>query len=164
MNKRLLLVILSYIIIAILFLVFGIEIGKKINNKLEEQDEVLVTQKIATTTFLISYNKSENSITTKDIMINEELLNTYREIINSQSVKNKVKETYPNVKDIELEAVQNTEMLRAIYVCEDYNENDCIEITNKYVSAFADVITDIYQVDNIYILDKASISTRVVDN
>jgi len=163
MNKEVL-KILSYIIIALLFLIIGILIGKNFNYKSNEQHEpVLKTEKITVSTFIVSKNdNAKTSNSSNDIIINDDLINTYREVINSKVVQSKVKEKYPNVKDIELEQVKNTGILKAIYVCENYTESECIDINNMYISTFANNIANIYNV-NISVIDSAEISTRIVE-
>lgn len=161
MNKNLL-KILSYVGIALIFLLVGILIGKNFNNGSVQQEELkLKTEKISVSTFIINSNNTNNSISTNDLTIDDNLLNTYEEVINSNNIKNKVKEKYSNVENIELEKIENTGMVKAIYVCDRDSETECIEINNKYVSLFADSIDDIYNV-SISIVDKATISTRTI--
>jgi len=157
--KQKLLMILSYVIIAILFLLVGILLGKSFNNRLEEnKKETLITNKVAISTFLIvSQNQNDLIITEEDLTV----INTYKDIINSRVVKQKVKEKYPNVNNIELEHVDGTGILKAIYTCDNYREDECIEITNKYVEEFAKNITEIYNINNISVIDSATISTRM---
>lgn len=62
----------------------------------------------------------------------------------------------------ELEKIENTEIVKAIYVCDRESDTECIYINDEYVSLFKDSINDICNV-SISIVDKATISTRVVE-
>ena len=158
------LIIASYIILAIIFLLAGITIGKKSDNKLEETEaQTLIKQKVVEVNFLVVNEDSKNSISQDDLTISDGLLQTYREIINSQTIKDRIKEKYPNINDIELERVPNTAVIKAIYVCDYYNEKECIEIANEYIKAFSERLPEIYNIENIYILDRASITNREIE-
>lgn len=158
MNKNLI-----YIGIVFIFLLVGIFIGKNLKNNSEKQEESkLKTEKISVSTFIINSNNTDNLIVTNDSTLNVKIMNTYIALINSNTIKNKINENYSNVKDIELEKISDTGMVKAIYVCDRDSEKECIDINNKYVSLFADTVEDIYNV-NISIVDKAFISSRVVE-
>lgn len=162
MNKNLL-KILSYIGIALIFLLIGFFIGENFNNNIERQEEPkLRSEKISVSTFTIRNNNTDNSISTSDLSINDNLMNTYIEVMNSNIIKNKIKETYSDVKDIELENIKGTGLIKAIYICDRDSEKECIDINNKYISLFANIVEGIYNI-NILIVDEASISTRVVE-
>lgn len=47
-----------------------------------------------------------------------------------------------------------------IYVCENHNDSDCIDINNQYVSLFFDNIKDIYNIDEASVEDTAVVSIR----
>lgn len=162
--KKKILIIASYIILAIVFLLAGITIGKKSENRLQETEaQTLIKQKVVEASFLVVNEDSKNSISQDDLTISDGLLQTYREIINSQTIKDRIKEKYPNINDIELERVPNTAVIKAIYVCDYYNEEECIEITNEYIKEFSERLSEIYNIKNIYIFDRASITNREIE-
>lgn len=127
------------------------------------KESTLIEQKIAVTTFTISSDDNKKFISSEDISLNNKLVNTFREVINSNLIQNKVNEQYPNAGNIELETVKDTGMLKAIYVCDNYSDKECIDITNKYVELFKKYIVEIYNIDNISIINSASISTRLIE-
>lgn len=124
---------------------------------------IKINQKIAVSTFIINSNSAENSISTSNITINTNLLSTYRELINSRTVQNEVRKEYPNAGNIELETLNDTGVLKAIYICDNYSEAECIKILNKYIKIFGEKVVEIYNINNISILDSASITTRLVE-
>lgn len=156
--------VLIFILIIVIILIIGILIGKSINNNSKRQSELnYETQKIAVSSFIVVLNdEEETNIASSDIKIDSRWLNTFNKIINTSTIKEEIKKTYPNVKDIELKLMDNTEVIQAIYVCENYTEEECIDINNKYVSEFSKHIVEIYNISNIYVLDKANISERIV--
>lgn len=161
MNKNLL-KIFSYIVITLIFLFIVILICKNFNNISKKNKENKVkTEKISVSTLIINSNNTHNSISINDLTIDNNLLITYNKIINSKNVKKEIKEKFSNVKEIELEKIEDTEIIKTIYVCDKKNEKECIDINNEYVYLFSNVINDIYNV-NISIVDKATITTRII--
>ncbi|MBE6149791.1 MAG: hypothetical protein E7170_03620 [Firmicutes bacterium] len=147
---------------------FPISIGQGLfeiqNVYLERYKEsTLIEQKIAVTTFIISGSDNKPFISSEDISLNNNMIDTFKEVMNSNLIQNKIKEQYPNVGNIELEVVENTEILKAIYICDNYSDKECIDITNKYVELFEKNIADVYNIDNISIVDFASISTQLIE-
>ena len=98
--KKKILIIASYIILAIVFLLAGITIGKKSENRLQETEaQTLIKQKVVEASFLVVNEDSKNSISQNDLTMSDGLLQTYREIINSQTIKEKIKEKYLNIRE-----------------------------------------------------------------
>lgn len=134
--------------------------GYFINGK-KYEEVVQNKEKVSISTFMVnSRDGDEASYSSNDLEIDTNLFNTYKEIINSKSVKNKLKQKYSDIIDIELGQVKDTGILKAIYVCKEHSENECIDINNQYVSLFIDNIVDIYNVDNVSIVDSATIFVR----
>lgn len=127
------------------------------------KESTLIEQKIAVATFMIGSNDNKALISSEDITIDTKMIDTYRAVMNSNQILNKVKEQYPNVGNIELEVIENTGILKAIYVCDNYSDQECIGIVNKYVKIFSERIVELYNIDNISIIDSASISTRLIE-
>lgn len=155
--KKNILIIVSTIIL-LLIILFKIQ-----NIYLEKYKETTFTkQKIARATFMIINDEEKTSYSSTDITLNDKMIGTFRSIINSNTIQNKVKEQYPDVVNIELETEKGTSIINAIYVCGSYSDKDCIDITNKYVELFKKYIVDIYNIDNFAIVNSTIISTRLI--
>lgn len=127
------------------------------------KESTLIEQKIAVATLIIGNNDNKASISSEDINIDNKIVDTYRAVINSNQIQNKVKEEYPDIGNIELEVIENTGVLKAIYVCDNYSDQECIEIVKKYIEIFSDRMTEMYNIDKISILEPATISTRLIE-
>ena len=132
---------------------------------LEEYSEpITIEQKIAQLTFAIDINAEEKtSYSEQDLAIDKNLFGSIVSIINSETVKKKVKEEYPNVNNIEIEKIEDSNLFKLIYVCDEYSEKECIEITNKYYELFKENITTIYRINDIYVIDGVTIENRVIE-
>ena len=132
---------------------------------LEDYSEpITIEQKIAQLTFAIDINAEEKtSYSEQDLTIDKNLFGSIVSIINSETIKKKVKEEYPNVNNIEIEKIGDSNSFKLIYVCENYSEKECIEIVNKYYEVFKENMTTIYRINDIYIIDGATIETRVIE-
>lgn len=127
------------------------------------KETTLIEQKVAVATFMIGSNDNKAYISSEDITIDIKLVNTYRTVMNSNVIRNKVKEKYPNVGNIELEVIEDTGILKAIYVCDNYSDQECIEIVKKYIEIFSDRVAEMYNIDKISIFEPATISTRLIE-
>ena len=127
-------------------------------------EPITIEQKIAQLTFAIDINAEEKtSYSEQDLTIDKNLFGRIVSIINSETVKKKVKEEYPNVNNIEIEKIEDSNLFKLIYVCENYSEKECIEIVNKYYEVFKENITNIYTINDIYIIDETTIDTRIIE-
>lgn len=134
-------------------------IGYFINGK-KYEETVQNKEKVSISTFMINSRDGEKSFySSNDLAPDNNLFNTYKEIINSESIKNKIKQKYHNITDIQLTQEKDTGILRATYVCEEYTYEECIDINNQYISLFINIIDDVYNVD-ASIIDSATISIR----
>ncbi len=107
-----------------------------------------------------SDSKDSNSITQNDILLNQKLVATYREIIKSRRVLGQVIE---NLKlDMEVgELSQNisvtneeeTELIKISVSSE--NKEDAKNIANEIAKVFSNEIVDIYNIKNVSIIDSA---------
>lgn len=127
------------------------------------KESTLIKQNIAVATFIIGKNNNQESISSENITIDSKLVNTFKTLINSNVIQNKIKDKYPNAGNIELEVIADTGILKAIYVCDNYSNQECIEILNKYVEIFSDRVVEIYNIDSVSILESANISTRLIE-
>ncbi len=132
---------------------------------LEDYSEpIRIEQKIAKLTFAIDIDAEEkSSYSVQDLTIDKNLLGSIVSIINSEAVKKKVQTKYSNVNNIEIEKIGDSNSFKLIYVCENYSEKECIEIVNKYYEAFKENITNIYKINDIYIIDETTIDTRITE-
>ena len=119
----------------------------------------------STTIVLTINNDSElnNSITQNDITINQKLVATYRQIIKSRRVLDRV------IEDLELDmeasdlskkvSVANetdTELLKI--TVSDKDPELAAEIADDIAKVFSEDIVDIYNIKNVSIIDKALVS------
>ena len=105
---------------------------------------------------------STNSITTTDITINSKLVSTYSELVKSKKV---LRQVISNLNidvsedalrnNVSVDAVEDTELIRITVT----NENAVYsaKIANEIAKVFSEMIPEIYNINNIYILDEAEI-------
>ncbi len=118
----------------------------------------------AKTSLVLVNNSQENStITQTDITINKNLLSTYREIIQSRRILNKViaalglEIDYDNLKSsVKVKSAENTEIIIISVYNEDANLSR--DIANCIAEVFEGEITEIYNIENVSIIDEASVN------
>lgn len=120
------------------------------------------TSLVLTTSEKSSEADSTNSISTTDITINSKLVSTYSEIVKSKKVLRKVISNL-NIdisedilrSSVSVNAVEDTELI-SISVT---NENAvyAAKIANEIAKVFSETIPEIYNINNIYILDEAEV-------
>lgn len=121
-----------------------------------------------TTLLLTQVNSSETenntSITQTDLTLNSNLVSTYSEIIKRDAVLKEVIDDL-NIKSLTEEGLRNNIKVSAISDTEiikievtNENPNYAEMIANKIAEVFSEKITDIYKINNVYILDKAQVS------
>lgn len=106
-------------------------------------------------------SKVQDSITQSDLNLNSNLVATYSELIKSKSVLRQVatnlemgEEQLNSIKDkISVKAITNTEVIEI--TVKDANPNDAAQIANEIAKVFTEKIVDIYNISNIYVIDKA---------
>ncbi len=116
----------------------------------------------AKTSLVLVNNSQENTtITQTDITINKNLVSTYREIIQSRRILNKVITNldldiaYEDLKDqVKVSTKEDTEIIN-IFV---YNEKSSTakKIANEIAKVFETEITTIYNIENVSIIDEAT--------
>lgn len=104
------------------------------------------------------------AITQNDINLNSKLVATYREIIKSKTVLKDVintldleyttKELYRNIT---VSTVADTEMISI--TVKSLNAEEAAKVANKLAEIFSDNIKEIYNIENISIIDKAEIES-----
>lgn len=123
----------------------------------------LVTPKYTSTTklVLVSGNETANTITSSDLSINSNLVSTYREIVTSDSVLDKVIQNLNLVdvtidelkKAITVSEVEDAEVLQI--AVENIDSRAAQTITNEIADVFIQRAAELYNINNIRVLDEA---------
>ena len=123
----------------------------------------------SSTTLLLAQNsssetqKAENEITQTDITLNQKLVSTYSVLGKSKTVLDQVLENL-NMdksleeslkKNIEVKAVEDTQVIEITYVNE--NPKTAYKVANELANVFCKKVAEIYNINNVYIVDKAEI-------
>lgn len=122
--------------------------------------------KSSTTLILVQSSKTvdstgDSSITQTDLTLNSKLVSTYSEIIKRKSVLSKVISNLGmSEKDMELiknnvsvKAVSDTELIEITVKNEDPEQ--AASIANEIANVFSEKVVEIYNMSNIYVLDRA---------
>ena len=148
----------SIILITIIFMFIGIiySVG-------------FVTPKYTSSTTLLlatseSANSKTNTITTSDITLNSKLVSTYSELVKSKNVTRQVisnlgiNETEDELRNsITVSSVKDTELIKISVT--DKNATNAYNIANEIAKVFTQKVSEIYNINNVQILDQAEIST-----
>lgn len=123
----------------------------------------------ASTTLVLAQSNnnasSTNTITATDITVNSKLVSTYSELIKSKNVLRQVKSNL-NI-DIDEEALRNnvkvssvkeTELIEITVISE--NGSYSAKVANEIAKVFIEKVKDIYNIDNIQIVDDAEVETE----
>ena len=109
---------------------------------------------------------ADGTITQADVTLNSKLVSTYSELIKSKSVlrevvnslnDDRVKETGLK-RSISVQAVKDTEVIEI--TVKNLDPNLAAEIANKIAEIFSQKVVEIYNISNVYILDRAEPSTN----
>lgn len=115
-------------------------------------------------TSLVLVNNSEDntSITQNDITINKNLVSTYREIIQSKLILNKVISnmrldiSYEALKkNVKVNSVKDTEIINIFVYNED--KRQAKNIAKQIAHVFETEIVEIYNIENVSIIDEATV-------
>lgn len=109
-------------------------------------------------------NSTSGSITQSDITLNQKLISTYSELVESNSVLRKVINnlsieglTEENLKKaVTVTAVKDADLLQI--TVRNRNPQYAAMIANEIAKAFIEEVTRIYQISNISVLDQAEIA------
>lgn len=121
--------------------------------------------KSSTTIILVSKDSSGNkSYSQTDLTFNQKLTSTYSEIMKSRKVlgevikKNDLKYSYNQLYNmISVSDVSDTELIRVTVSSSDPNEAKVI--ANSIIPIFSQEVQDIYDIDNVNIIDVAIADT-----
>ncbi len=112
---------------------------------------------------------SSETIDQNDINLNQKLVSTYSELIKSKRVLNQVikqldleYKVSDLAKNISVSSVQNTEILKI--TVKDKDGIKAKEIANKIANVFSSEIVEIYNINNISIIDEATTPKAVSNN
>ncbi len=157
------------IIIGVMFLIAIISfvVGKNIDNWKNSHNQKEVEERYIRSTILVT-NKQDSTETSGTMSRKENMseteLNEIKNVFISDNVKGKVKQLYPKVGNVEITAVKDTKIVEVLYVCDEYSDEECIDILNKYIEYFSEVIKN-NGYENVYVVDRAELppQTRIVE-
>ena len=133
--------------------------NKEENAQINEEKEINKIK--AVSTFMIkNVNNIEDNSVTSEKLYNVDLSDTFEEVINSNSINQKLYPKYGNDNNLKVVSINeyNT-MYNVIFESSNYDRNKCIEITNEYIKEFQKLIPQIYNCE-IVIVDSAHISNE----
>ena len=116
-----------------------------------------------TSLVLTKTDNGNTTITQNDISLNKNLVSTYREIVKSRRILSEVIDnleleiSYADLTEqVEVSSVNDTELI----VISVYNEDNTLarQIANEIARVFKTEITEIYNIENVSIIDKALVS------
>lgn len=112
---------------------------------------------------------SEFSITSEDITLNKSLINTYREVMQSKRVANKViKNLDLNMvassirSSLDVSQVLNSEVIKVTVTTEKPSLS--MKIANEITKVFSEEIKQIYNIQNVSVIDEAEMSNIIVND
>lgn len=108
-------------------------------------------------------DKTSNSITATDVTLNAKLVSTYSELVKSKKV---LREVLANLdineneevlkKNISVTSAEDTEVIKITVTHE--NAVYASKIANEIAKVFSKKVNEIYNINNIYIVDEAEVS------
>ena len=122
-----------------------------------------------TTIALVKADNNTNTITQNDVMLNKNLINTYTEIVKSKKVLKQVKKELgikTNInelaKEISVSSLNDTEIIKISV--EDKDAEKAYSITKVTADVFIKEIKNIYEMNNVSIVDVPEINNVVSNN
>ena len=156
--------VLVIALVAITFCSFALIYSVYIKKDKYESNTTLVLTKSTSTV-----DQASGTITQNDILLNQKLVSTYSELIKSKLVLNQVIEKLDLdykvnelAKLISVDSIENTEILKITVKNED--PKLAKDIANETAKIFSKEIVDIYNINNISIIDKAVLSKNISNN
>ena len=153
-NKRILI-----ISITIIFILAGAVYTFAFKTPMYSSSTTLVLAMSETTS-----SETTNSITSTDVNLNSSLVSTYSKIVESNEV---LREVISNLgideseeslkKNIEVSAVDDTEIIEITVSHE--NAVYAAKIANEIASVFSEKVNEIYNINNVYVLDEAEVES-----
>lgn len=107
----------------------------------------------------------DSGITSTDITMNSKLVSTYSELIKTNTVFGQVasnlnipdEEAKVIKKNISVSSVQDTEIIQI--TVKDEDPNKAATVANEIAKVFSEKIVEIYNISNLYLLDRAEAPT-----
>lgn len=162
MNKKIKYSIFFLIIILLMICVLGwMNFFFNKTRNAEKGNETSI-EKIAISSILLQGNDEKTIYTEKNMVFEKKSFEYYVDIINSVEIRDKIESIYPDCNPVELELIDNSHMIKLIYVCDEYSEDECIAILKEYMSVFREYMSSTYNIETT-IADSATISTRYVE-
>lgn len=156
--------ILVIALVAAIFCSFALIYSVYIKKDMYESNTTLVLTKSTSTV-----DQTSGTITQNDILLNQKLVSTYSELIKSKLVLNQVIEKLDLdykvnelAKLISVDSIENTEILKITVKNED--PKLAKDIANETAKIFSKEIVDIYNINNISIIDKAVLPKNISNN
>lgn len=118
-----------------------------------------VKEKIVYASIVIQSEDSDE----QSMKSNTEINDTYEALMNSKTIKNTIEEKYGKIRDVEFETVKDTQIVKVIYVCDEHTDEECKKILQEWITEFSKRIEEIYNIENVYIVDNPEITTRMVE-
>lgn len=120
----------------------------------------------STTLILVKSNSESNSsITQTDIVLNQKLIGTYSEIIKSRSVAKEVIDSLgidmsveELISSITVSSKNDTEILKI--TVRNHDNNIAPKIASTLANVFTKKVKEIYDINNVAIIDEAEVPTK----
>lgn len=120
----------------------------------------------STTLILVKSNSESNSsITQTDIVLNQKLIGTYSEIIKSRSVAKEVIDSLgidmsveELISSITVSSKTDTEILKI--TVRNHDNNIAPKIASTLANVFTKKVKEIYDINNVAIIDEAEVPTK----
>ena len=149
---------LEIILITLVAMVLGVGYSYFLVKPVYNASTTLV---LAQTSSSSTGNNSDGAITQMDLSLNSKLVSTYSELIKSKSVLRQVVDSFNNddlteeniKKNVSVQAVNDTEVIKI--TVKDPDPNDAAQIANKISEVFSEKVVEIYNISNVYVLDRA---------
>lgn len=154
------------ILIVLIFIVLGVIYTLGFVTPMYQSSTTLVlTQSDGSSTTDSTTGETTDSITSTDLTLNSKLVGTYSELISSQSVLRQVISNL-NISNLTEEDIRNNVTVSSVEDTEvikitvnNENANYAAEIANEIANVFTDKVAEIYNINNVNILDEAEVST-----
>lgn len=150
------------VLITLIFIVIGIIYTIGFVTPMYSSSTTLVLAASDKTTDI---NKPASTITTTDVTLNSKLVETYSVILQTNDV---LREVISNLginiseeeikNNIAVSSVKNTEVIQISVNNE--NATNAAKITNEIAKVFSKKVGEIYNINNVYVLDEAEVSTE----
>ena len=150
---------LQIVIIVAIFLIIGLVYSYLYVSPEYQATTTVILAQSATTT-----EGSQETITSNDLTLNQKLVSTYSELITSKDVvRTVISNLSLPISESELEnnirvtSVEDTEIIEISVT--NRNPNYAYRIANEIVNVFADKVAEIYNINNVNVVDEAEEST-----